>query len=429
MSPPPPAILTVVCAPPSLVVQDTFNVQRQLSAPGKYLERQGPPLYVNMPPVSGALFWLRGLIERIEEPMLKLKQTMRLMLDSEDAKEVTKLYTGLLASLREFEAVQYAAWGKGVDDVSQSKLKQPLLTRDAETRLLAVNFDPLLVRLLREVKYFIPMDKEIPKSALELHGKAETFRVQIGNLDLIVGKYNQILISMLDVEQPLLQAQLKAIDKVLEKGQKHLTWRSHAIDEFVREATTLIKEAFDTLNALKANMRAIQEVLNHWVENPLMKRKASKTYLPEEFEEEHAQQLAARYAEITEGGKEIHKLLLSSNRVLKVSKGAPIWKAYVEFINDIVVDGLARTVRRFAPPHHPRPRPPAPLSSSPQQQSVATTPCRAIVLTPFSSRAPSRFGRWPTRSSTSTTRWTRPRSPSTRRRRCSRCSSSCCCRR
>ena len=55
-------------------MQETFNLQRTLSAPGKYLERQGPPLYVNMPPVSGALFWLRGLIERIEEPMQKLKQ-------------------------------------------------------------------------------------------------------------------------------------------------------------------------------------------------------------------------------------------------------------------------------------------------------------------------------------------------------------------
>ena len=69
-----------------------------------------------------------------------------------------------------------------------------------------------------------------------------------------------------------------------------------------------------------------------------------KTYLPEEFEEDNAKYLAVRYQEIESGGKEIAKLLLASNRVLKVSKGAPIWKAYVEFINDIVIDGLARTV-------------------------------------------------------------------------------------
>ena len=33
---------------------------------------------------------VRGLVERIEEPMGKLRSTLRLMLDSEEAKEVTK---------------------------------------------------------------------------------------------------------------------------------------------------------------------------------------------------------------------------------------------------------------------------------------------------------------------------------------------------
>ena len=60
-------------------VSEIFHRQRATSAAGKYLEREGPPLYVNMPPVSGALFWTRGLVERIEEPMAKLKATMRPM--------------------------------------------------------------------------------------------------------------------------------------------------------------------------------------------------------------------------------------------------------------------------------------------------------------------------------------------------------------
>eukprot|EP00966_Prymnesium_polylepis_P263894 6096663-Prymnesium_polylepis.1 len=40
-------------------VQDTFTKQKNLSAEGRYLERMGPPLYMNLPPVSGALFWVR----------------------------------------------------------------------------------------------------------------------------------------------------------------------------------------------------------------------------------------------------------------------------------------------------------------------------------------------------------------------------------
>ena len=91
------------------------------------------------------------------------------------------------------------------------------------------------------MKYFLELAKDIPPMALELNRKAETFRVQIGNLELIVGKYNQIVLTMLDVEQPLLLTQLKAIDKALEKGLRHLTWKSHSIDGFVRETTTLVK--------------------------------------------------------------------------------------------------------------------------------------------------------------------------------------------
>ena len=63
----------------------------------------------------------------------------------------------------------------------------------------------------------------MPETALKLNTMAETYRVQRGSLQLIVGKYNHIVMTMLDVEQPLLQGQLKAIDKALEKGQKHLT--------------------------------------------------------------------------------------------------------------------------------------------------------------------------------------------------------------
>ena len=33
----------------------------------------------------------------------------------------------------------------------------------------------------------------------------------------------------------------------------------------------------------------------------------------------------------------MHNLLLESNKVLRQSKGAPAWRAYVEFINNILI--------------------------------------------------------------------------------------------
>lgn len=39
-------------------VSEAFNRQKDKSATGRYLERNGPPLYCNMPPCSGALYWV-----------------------------------------------------------------------------------------------------------------------------------------------------------------------------------------------------------------------------------------------------------------------------------------------------------------------------------------------------------------------------------
>jgi len=45
--------------------------------------------------------------------------------------------------------------------------------------LLRVNFDPALVRLLREVKYFTLLEQPVPESASELYSKNDTFREYI----------------------------------------------------------------------------------------------------------------------------------------------------------------------------------------------------------------------------------------------------------
>ena len=58
-------------------VQDTFTRQKDRSAEGFYLEREGPPLYDNMPPVAGALYWAKGLNDRVRSPMLKMQASIK----------------------------------------------------------------------------------------------------------------------------------------------------------------------------------------------------------------------------------------------------------------------------------------------------------------------------------------------------------------
>lgn len=51
--------------------------------------------------------------------------------------------------------------------------------------MLHVNFDPLIVRLLREVKYFLLLGLKVPESALEVFGRGEVstcrYYTQVGS--------------------------------------------------------------------------------------------------------------------------------------------------------------------------------------------------------------------------------------------------------
>jgi hypothetical protein len=88
---------------------------------------------------------------------------------------------------------QVQEWAQELEHTSQDKLKQSLLRRECdadgnEEVFLRVNFDPALVCLLREVKYFKLLNDYkteaqkmivIPESAMQIYAKAEIFRQQV----------------------------------------------------------------------------------------------------------------------------------------------------------------------------------------------------------------------------------------------------------
>ena len=59
------------------------------------------------------------------------------------------------------------------------------------------NFDATLTELLREVKYFLALGIIVPENALEIYQRADIFRKQTANLDLLSNTYNEMLRIML----------------------------------------------------------------------------------------------------------------------------------------------------------------------------------------------------------------------------------------
>lgn len=156
------------------------------------------------------------------------------------------------------------------------------------------------------------------------------------------------------------------------------------------EVMALVRDVNETLATIKGNVKRTSEVLAAWVANPMFDRKEGKVcchvclftspswcidtlyiaLLPfkpaivpfaaclsppmacyilqvhsfEELTNAFRDVSSKCHSLISDGGKEITKLLSSSNRTLKVSKGAPAWKAYVDYIGDIVIDGLVECI-------------------------------------------------------------------------------------
>ncbi len=301
------------------------------------------PIAWNMPPIAGALSWCKGLVERISIPMQKLNQLDKTIIEREEAKEVAKVFSTIVSLLQEFETQKIDEWSRDVEQSSQAKLKLPLVVRNPDTRALNVNFDPALVKLLREVKYFLLLGLSVPESALEIYQHVETFRTWTGNLDLIVNTNNDVLDVLLPVEKPLVAPYLAKFDASIEKGISSLNWKSNGISDFISDSMDQVNIVNNIVQKMKENLRNINEQLENY-RKPILQRKM-KPVAKDEFEKDHKNYVKERYTEIKEGGKVIQSMVKDTNKELRCPPKSPDWISYVDFVNNVVVDGLSQIVQ------------------------------------------------------------------------------------
>ena len=136
------------------------------------------------------------------------------------------IYGSFIFILRWDEEI-FKDWIAGVDEACSFNLNQPLITRNEETKLITVNFDPQLVAVLREVKYLEQRDEEkIPESAAAIYTRYDTLWKFVTNLDTTVKLYNKVRTSVLEVEFPLIEGQLADIDNKLQQAESTLNWNT-----------------------------------------------------------------------------------------------------------------------------------------------------------------------------------------------------------
>ncbi|XP_071813348.1 dynein beta chain, ciliary-like isoform X2 [Apostichopus japonicus] len=327
--------------------QDLDNAKEILDFQMKAIEvtESKPPLNKNMPEVAGALKWSHQLRNRLTKPMSSFKHVEHPIMQTEDATKVFAKYEEMMALLSKYEESVFKDWIEVVDETCQVNLNQALIMRNQETKLISVNFDPKLVAVLREVKYLLIRGEEtIPDSASKIYEKHETLRMYNANLDLTVAWYNKIRETVLEVEFPLIEGQLADIDKQLERAENNLNWNGDGVWEYIQDTRDKVYDIEKRLQKTKDNVEQMKKIMEDWSKLPLFERKELKNDALLSLDDRE-ERLNKRYADVTTSGEKIHSLMKENLELFRGDAGTDTWKAYVDYLDDMVVDGFFNCIQ------------------------------------------------------------------------------------
>jgi dynein heavy chain len=241
-------------------------------------EKNDPPMHPNMAPVTGAISWTHELKDRLSKTLEKLQSLNHPFMSTEDARMVKSKYKKVTSVLDTYEQNLFTQWTENIIDDSEANLHKPILLRD-EQGLLEVNFDPKVVALLKEVKYFENLQIKVPEKAKNIFTKSETYRNYVLSLEHIVKQYNAFHTTLLPVEAPLISVRLDDIDKRCEEGVTSLDWTHPRLDTFIKETAQVVGELSNILQTTRNNISRIEETMKSWYASPIIERKDGKKLL------------------------------------------------------------------------------------------------------------------------------------------------------
>uniref|UniRef100_A0A8C4N1J5 Dynein axonemal heavy chain 11 n=1 Tax=Equus asinus asinus TaxID=83772 RepID=A0A8C4N1J5_EQUAS len=258
-------------------------------------------------------------------------------LGSPDDALVYQKYVEMTTLLDQFENRIYNEWKSNVDEICEFNLNQPLVKFSATNGLLAVNFDPKLVAVLREVKYLLISFNKFGTFCFGV-----SFAQYIGNLELLVQGYNKLKQTLLEVEYPLIEDELRALDEQLQAVVTSLTWQDDCWG-YIEKVKTATSELERRVEHTQNNVTVIQQTMRTWAECTLLPRREHRRETAFTLEDK-GDLFIKKYRLIQEDGRKIHSLVEENRKLFKASPSLDTWKIYVEFIDDIVVEGFFQAI-------------------------------------------------------------------------------------
>nr|AML30863.1 axonemal inner arm dynein heavy chain 7 [Marsilea vestita] len=219
-----------------------------------------PPTTRNQPRVAGSINWARCLFGRLKKTMQKFETVGSNMMGDPAAQEMNIYYCALAKQMLTFEKTWAGQWAQSVSQQAVSYLKQPILSRDLEGKII-INFHPNLHSIIRETKYLDAMGFQLPETALNVALQEEKFTSYIESIDRMLQQYQKATGVLTAVESKLLAYHIKRLQQVLDPGFSHLNWNSLGIPDFVAFCIKAINEFKSLVNQVQNNSSSIEKAV------------------------------------------------------------------------------------------------------------------------------------------------------------------------
>jgi len=321
---------------------DLVSVKARLDA-----QVELPRLAKNMPLTAGRVKANKEMRGRLAAFRAKFDDITMPIMETTEGRRVELKYQEIMTHLDSSETEIFAAWAADVDSKADVNLDRPLLNR-LQSGECEINFDPQLASVLREVHYLLNLEgpgsgssNRIPERAAEMFEQNSQFRGIIGNLDIAVTEYNRIQETLLDVEEPLVQGELDAIDVLLERGIAVLNWKSPEANEYSNILKTTIEQLSNRILQIKANVAAMLEEMATWFAAPSLVRD-NKTGLV--LFASRTKAMEPTITRLRKSGESFAALTASTAELFRADVESLSWHSYAEFLDSLVLDGLFNTV-------------------------------------------------------------------------------------
>ncbi|CCW66761.1 unnamed protein product [Phytomonas sp. Hart1] len=339
-----------------LAVQDTFY------------RSDDAGVYRNMPPVASAVVRSKALLDRISEGYNRVIEFSKSIVESEEGKEAMSLYVKIRAMLQNNISEKSEQWASEVGTISSQKLHLPLLSMDSGNKL-KVNFDPILVKTLREVYYLEVMNSynatgvqmfEVPNEIQSIFAKRGTFRAQVLKLEYVCTTFNDLNTSLRDNdERPLIQDELDTFEAYIKRAINDVRWEDEATaNEYIEKAVKEVGAIDKLVSTLHSNVNTIKDLIMEYRKAdtlfPLNPSRGDTTMTELELRKVLEEQIHTYSKDLKARGERIHLLIQNSLDTLNELKAASgrnhvsadnqKWETYLEYVNSELKESLCSTV-------------------------------------------------------------------------------------